>query len=170
MDIAVQYSSTVEYTYTDSDSRFNPLGVTGYVTDMHRTPQQWPIRRGTIASQRSFKDKMVVKRSTLSLFHFLVSEKDLFAASSKEEQHPNKTMLSKACGILLLSLYVTGTSAQTTPAQLATHNQPSDCWTAVSGKVYDLTAFIGGNGHPNTQIEAACGVDGTFQVNCSVLH
>ena len=73
--------------------------------------------------------------------------------------------MMKACRILL-TLYVTGTATgQITPAELATHNQPSNCWTAIGSQVYDITGFIGGadGGHPNTQINEACGIDGTFQ-------
>lgn len=43
---------------------------------------------------------------------------------------------------------------------VSTHAQPSDCWTAINGKVYNLTEFV--NGHPGGPgIISACGIDGT---------
>jgi len=48
-----------------------------------------------------------------------------------------------------------------TMAQVATHKSASNCWTVVSGKVYDLTAWI--NNHPGGPgpILTLCGTDGT---------
>lgn len=47
-----------------------------------------------------------------------------------------------------------------TLADISSHNTASDCWTIISGKVYDLTDYI--NGHPGGPgILGACGIDGT---------
>ncbi len=47
-----------------------------------------------------------------------------------------------------------------TLAEVAKHNKSTDCWTAVSGNVYDVTDFI--PGHPGGKdIIKACGKDGT---------
>ncbi len=47
-----------------------------------------------------------------------------------------------------------------TKEQVALHNQKSDCWTIVNGKVYDITSYI--PRHPGgDEILRACGVDGT---------
>lgn len=47
-----------------------------------------------------------------------------------------------------------------TKAELAQHNKKSDCWTIVSGKVYDITSYI--PRHPGgDDILLACGADGT---------
>jgi cytochrome b involved in lipid metabolism len=48
-----------------------------------------------------------------------------------------------------------------TLAQVAAHGRAADCWSAVSGGVYDLTKWIGK--HPGGQavIKMMCGVDGT---------
>ncbi len=47
-----------------------------------------------------------------------------------------------------------------TLADISSHNTASDCWTAINGKVYDLTDFV--NGHPGGPgILGACGIDGT---------
>jgi hypothetical protein len=45
-------------------------------------------------------------------------------------------------------------------AEVATHKSKTDCWTVISGSVYDLTEFI--PGHPGgDEILRACGIDGT---------
>ena len=50
--------------------------------------------------------------------------------------------------------------AQFTAANVAEHNTKDDCWTIISGKIYDLTSYIprhqGGD-----EILRACGIDGT---------
>lgn len=55
---------------------------------------------------------------------------------------------------------VENTATIFTLSDVAAHAQPSDCWTAINGKVYDLTDFV--NGHPGgPAILQACGIDGT---------
>lgn len=45
-------------------------------------------------------------------------------------------------------------------AEIAQHNTAANCWSAISGNVYDLTSFVAG--HPGGPIVAAiCGIDGT---------
>lgn len=46
-------------------------------------------------------------------------------------------------------------------SEVALHNNPQDCWTAISGNVYNLTSFI--NGHPggSRTIISLCGINGT---------
>ncbi len=53
------------------------------------------------------------------------------------------------------------TVAKYTLEQVATHNTPEDCWAAVNGGVYNLTAWIAE--HPGGQypIISMCGKDGT---------
>ncbi len=59
----------------------------------------------------------------------------------------------------------TGTSTPGAPtytlAQVATHNDATSCYSVISGKVYDLTAWI--NLHPGGKqaILSICGIDGT---------
>lgn len=44
--------------------------------------------------------------------------------------------------------------------QVAEHNSLSDCWTIISGDVFDLTSFV--SSHPGgSEIGRACGIDGT---------
>ena len=48
-----------------------------------------------------------------------------------------------------------------TLADVASHKTPSNCWTAVNGKVYDLTAWIARHPGGEMPIEGMCGVDAT---------
>ncbi len=52
-----------------------------------------------------------------------------------------------------------------TLADVSKHNNPSDCWTTVNGKVYDVTKWI--NKHPGgaKEIIPMCGVDGSVRYN-----
>jgi len=59
-----------------------------------------------------------------------------------------------------------GTPPATTPsgytiAQVASHNSGASCWTAISGNVYDLTAWISQHPGGSQAILSLCGVDGT---------
>ena len=55
--------------------------------------------------------------------------------------------------------------AQFTLDDIAQHNSNTDCWSALYGEVYDVTAYL--PNHPNTQIISLCGIDGTtlFEIN-----
>jgi cytochrome b involved in lipid metabolism len=57
----------------------------------------------------------------------------------------------------------TGASAQSTftLAQIATHNTQSSCYSAISGKVYNLTSFFSGHPGGSAAILSLCGHDGT---------
>jgi cytochrome b involved in lipid metabolism len=48
-----------------------------------------------------------------------------------------------------------------TVAQVAAHSTPADCWSIVSGGVYNLTAWIGQHPGGPAVIKAMCGTDGT---------
>lgn len=51
-----------------------------------------------------------------------------------------------------------------TLSEVAEHASKDDCWTVISGDVYDLTKFI--NRHPGgNEILRACGTDGTTLFN-----
>lgn len=53
------------------------------------------------------------------------------------------------------------TAGSYTMTEVQSANSPSKCWTAVNGKVYDLTPFV--NKHPGgvANIIKLCGTDGT---------
>lgn len=47
-----------------------------------------------------------------------------------------------------------------TAEEVASHNSKNDCWTIISGQVYDLTEYI--NRHPGSdEILRACGAEAT---------
>ena len=56
-------------------------------------------------------------------------------------------------------------SGTITMAEVATHNSASDCWSAIDGKVYNLTSWI--DRHPGgaVVIKALCGKDGSAGFN-----
>lgn len=45
-------------------------------------------------------------------------------------------------------------------ADVAIHNKATDCWMAISGKVYDVTAFIASGQHKPIIVNG-CGLDAT---------
>ncbi|MBP7966780.1 cytochrome b5 domain-containing protein [Candidatus Woesebacteria bacterium] len=50
--------------------------------------------------------------------------------------------------------------------QVASHNQPSDCWIAIEGKIYDVTKYIDENRHPGgEEILEGCGKNATNMFN-----
>jgi cytochrome b involved in lipid metabolism len=57
------------------------------------------------------------------------------------------------------------TTSGYTLAEVATHKDASSCWSAINGKVYDLTAWI--NQHPGgpQRILSICGKDGSSAFN-----
>lgn len=53
-----------------------------------------------------------------------------------------------------------------TLSEIATHNTSEDCWFAIEGKVYDVTAFIASGNHPGGEaIVQGCGKDATSLFN-----
>jgi cytochrome b involved in lipid metabolism len=44
---------------------------------------------------------------------------------------------------------------------VAQHASPSDCWTTISGRVYNLTSFIASHPGGVSRIIALCGINGT---------
>jgi uncharacterized membrane protein len=60
----------------------------------------------------------------------------------------------------------TGSAAGTiTLADVATHNSPTDCWSAIDGKVYDLTKWIDKHPGGSVVIKSLCGKDGSAGFN-----
>ncbi len=48
-------------------------------------------------------------------------------------------------------------------ADIATHKDSSSCWSAINGKVYDLTSWIGQHPGGDKRILGICGIDGSSQ-------
>ena len=66
----------------------------------------------------------------------------------------------------------TSTTTTTSPtaktftiAQVATHNSEADCYSAINGNVYDLTAFITKHPGGDRNILRICGIDGSAAFN-----
>jgi cytochrome b involved in lipid metabolism len=56
---------------------------------------------------------------------------------------------------------VTPPTTTYTLAQVQTHNVATNCWTAINGKVYNLTSFISSHPGGPAAITGLCGTDGT---------
>ncbi len=52
-----------------------------------------------------------------------------------------------------------------TRAQVAQHNSATSCWTAINGKVYDLTNWIDQHPGGSETILSICGIDGSATFN-----
>lgn len=52
-------------------------------------------------------------------------------------------MIDITAALDLFSFATTGKMVNITKADLSKHNSPTDCWIAVSGKVYNVTDFLG---------------------------
>ncbi|CAB4866966.1 MAG: hypothetical protein F2793_02505 [Actinobacteria bacterium] len=52
-------------------------------------------------------------------------------------------------------------SAAITAATVALHNSAADCWTTISGRVYDVTAYIARHPGGSARILSLCGIDGS---------
>jgi cytochrome b involved in lipid metabolism len=50
-------------------------------------------------------------------------------------------------------------------ADVAAHNSASSCWTAINGKVYDVTSWIGRHPGGRAAILSLCGTDGSAAFN-----
>lgn len=61
-------------------------------------------------------------------------------------------------------------TSQTNPneytlAQVATHNTPANCWTAINGGVYNVTSWISQHPGGSQAIINLCGIDGSAAFN-----
>lgn len=52
-----------------------------------------------------------------------------------------------------------------TMTQVQMHNSKSDCWSAINGKIYDLTSWIGQHPGGKSAIISICGKDGSAAFN-----
>ncbi len=55
-------------------------------------------------------------------------------------------------------------------SQIATHSSVNDCWVAISGKTYDLTAFIPKHQGGAKAVIKTCGTDATNAFNAKSVH
>lgn len=88
-----------------------------------------------------------------------------FNGQHGEARNPRKVLARYRIGKLKKA--VTGTSTTTaqvtaiTIEQVALHAAPSDCWTMINGRVYDLTAFVTQHPGGSARIISICGRDGS---------
>jgi cytochrome b involved in lipid metabolism len=54
-------------------------------------------------------------------------------------------------------------------SDIAQHNTPANCWMAINGYVYDITAFIASGQH-NPEINKGCGLDATTMFSREGKH
>ncbi|WP_052465912.1 cytochrome b5 domain-containing protein [Mobilicoccus massiliensis] len=59
----------------------------------------------------------------------------------------------------------TAASTSYTMADVNQHNTKDSCWTAIDGKVYDVTSWIGQHPGGAQRIENLCGTDGSGAFN-----
>ena len=59
------------------------------------------------------------------------------------------------------STQTTPTTLALTMAELAKHNSSSSCWLLISGKIYDVTSYLGQHPGGTSAILATCGTDAT---------
>ena len=78
-----------------------------------------------------------------------------------------KFVIASAVFLWLSCIVNHAAAAQYTLAQIATHKSSKDCWTAIGGKVYNLSAFV--PAHPNTRLLVLCGKDGMLHGLCCWL-
>jgi len=84
--------------------------------------------------------------------------------SQGEENEPARALAHYRIGVLDPSSVPSATTNYTM-TQVAAHNSAGDCWSVVSGKVYNLTAWIPKHiGGPGV-ITSMCGIDGTSLYN-----
>jgi cytochrome b involved in lipid metabolism len=83
--------------------------------------------------------------------------------STTSPASPTTTATTAATTTTTTSPTTTTTSVQSgiTASELAKHSSPDDCWTAVSGKVYDLTDFLSQHSGGTQALLPYCGKDGT---------
>jgi cytochrome b involved in lipid metabolism len=83
-------------------------------------------------------------------------------APSDATQTPDQMGGETNTGTDTTSGEVAGTQKSYTLAEIQTHNNAESCWSAIEGKVYDLTDWISKHpGGPQAILGNLCGKDGT---------
>jgi cytochrome b involved in lipid metabolism len=88
-------------------------------------------------------------------------------AAFSGQANPKKTLARYRIGALKVAASSSSPSPSSssgsviTAAMVATHATPTDCWTTISGRVYNLTPFIASHPGGVARIVALCGTNGT---------
>lgn len=75
----------------------------------------------------------------------------------------NQPLTESTTTVEVISNTATGTPKKSgfTLTDISTHKDATSCWSAVNGKVYDLTSWIGKHPGGDKAILSICGKDGT---------
>ena len=88
-----------------------------------------------------------------------------FTGEHSGQSDPRKTLARYRIGALKVAATPSSPSSSSgsviTAAMVATHATPADCWTTISGRVYNLTPFIASHPGGVARIVALCGTNGT---------
>ncbi len=97
----------------------------------------------------------------------------MFRGQHAGESAPTRTLARYRIGTLATSSTASSTSSSSgssgsgssgtviTSATVAQHASPSDCWTTISGRVYNLTSFIASHPGGAARVITLCGINGT---------
>ena len=97
----------------------------------------------------------------------------MFRGEHAGQSAPTRTLARYRIGTLATSSTASSTSSSSgssssgssgtviTAATVAQHASPSDCWTTISGRVYNLTSFIASHPGGVARIITLCGINGT---------
>jgi len=97
----------------------------------------------------------------------------MFRGEHAGQSAPTRALARYRIGTLATSSTASSTSSSSgssssgssgtviTSAMVAQHASPSDCWTTISGRVYNLTSFIASHPGGAARIITLCGINGT---------
>jgi cytochrome b involved in lipid metabolism len=108
------------------------------------------------------------KLSTISLFIFAVIVIAVLVAGLVFYQSKkNNKVVDSSVGALaqdtIDQLKASGKSLILNMEEINKHNNPSDCWMLINGKVYNITSYFGSHPGGNSTMAATCGEDATAE-------
>lgn len=77
------------------------------------------------------------------------------------EKHENETEKNQPTVIVDSQTEASASTDDYTLAQVMLHSNEDDCWTAIHGKIYDVTAFFGVHPGGDRNLFRVCGIDAT---------
>jgi len=106
------------------------------------------------------------KLSTVSLFIFgVILTAILTAGLVFYQDNKSNQVASGKTGALaqntINKIESSGKSLTLNMTEIAKHNNRSDCWMLINGKVYDITSYFGSHPGGNSTMAPTCGTDAT---------
>ena len=102
------------------------------------------------------------KLSTISLFiFFVVVTAILISGLVFYQNSKNQSGTSSLIQSTVNQFNPAGGTITLSMQELAKHNNSSDCWMLISGKVYNITSFFGSHPGGNNTMAPTCGTDAT---------